>query len=368
MTGRQMLDFQANRIEMVLASHRVPGRVAGGLVTPRLVRFQFVPQLGARINRLKTLSEEIALCLNAADCRIHRQEGQINIDIPRSEAGPVRLLPLCSRLAATPGCAPLLGLDEEGFPVLLSLPAPEISHVLVSGTTGSGKTALARSMITSLAIHNHQGMLQLALIDMKQRGLAPFQDLPHLLAPIAGTAEEAVRLLERLTSEMERRDAQRIVSPRIVVVVDELAELVLLGGERAQELLTRLTQRGREAGIHVVACTQKPLASVIGSLVKANFPARVVGKVASAEDARVATGLSGTGAERLARAGDFILVAGHSQVRIQGALVTEREIQRVISWLHQEKRRRRRHWSEEAAAKPALLSAGLRQAARSVRP
>ena len=367
MTGQQMLDFQANRIEMVLASHRVRGRIAGGLVTPRLVRFQFVPQLGERLSRLKKLSEEIALCLNTAECRIHREDGRINIDIPRAEAGPVRLLPLCSSLASVPACAPLLGLDEEGFPVLLSLLAPEISHVLISGTTGSGKTALARAMVTSLAIHNHQGMLQLALIDLKRRGLAPFQDLPHLLAPIAGSVEEAAQLLERLVGEMERRDAQRIVSPRIVVFVDELAELVILGGDRVQTLLTRITQRGREAGIHLVACTQKPLASVIGSLVKANFPARIVGKVASAEDARVASGLSGTGAEHLARAGDFVLVAGHNQVRIQGALITEREIQRVVSWLHQKGQRRRR-WSEERTSRPPLTGRRLRGAARSARP
>ncbi len=367
MTSRQMLDFQANRIEMVLASHRVPGRIAGGLVTPRLIRFQFVPQLGARLSRLKTLSEEIALSLNASDCRIHRQDGQINIDIPRSEAGPVRLLPLCSRLATAAPCAPLLGLDEEGFPVLLSLPAPEISHLLVSGTTGSGKTALARAMIASLAIHNHQGMLQIALIDMKRRGFAPFEDLPHLMAPMASTPEEAAGLLERLVVEMERRDAQEIVSPRIVVFVDELAELVLLGGDRVQTLLTRITQRGREAGIHLVACTQKPLAGVIGSLVKANFPARIVGKVASAEDARVATGLAGTGAERLARAGDFVLVTGHSQIRIQGALITEREIGRVISWLHQEKTQRRRRWSEDAI-RTSIPGRSARSYAGGIRP
>lgn len=338
MVRQQQLDAQASRIEMVLASYRMPGRVCGGVVTPRLIRFQFIPQLGAKLSHLKTLSEELALALGASSCLIRRQEGSVHIDIPRTDTTLVRLIPLCQRLPPPPACSPVLGLDEEGFPLLLCLSAPEVSHVLISGTTGSGKTTLARAMVTSLALHNHQRALQLALVDMKWRGLSVFEGLPHLLAPVAHSVGEAIPLLTRIAAEMERRDREGIAAPRIVVVIDELAELMVLGGMEAEQALTRLTQRGREAGIHVVACTQKPLASVIGSLIKANFPARVVGKVASADDARVATGMAGTGAESLNGNGDFLVIAGGQQVRIQGAWVTEQEIRRLIARMQSAKR------------------------------
>jgi len=330
MTHQQEMNYQANQIEMVLASYRLPGRICGGMVTPRLLRFHFIPQLGTRLSRLKALSEEIALSLGVSSCHIYRQEGAIQIDIPREDGAPVRLLPLCARLPTVPPCSPVLGLAAEGFPLLLSLPSPEVSHVLVSGMTGSGKTVLARAMITSLVLRNHQRNLQLVLVDLKRRGFGVFRQLPHLLVPVVEDADAALAVFRRLQGEMERRDAERIAQPRITIFIDELAELMMAGGSEVGTILTRLMQRGREAGLHVVACTQKPLAQVIGSLVKANFPVRGVGKVASAEDARGATGISGSGAETLAGKGDFVVIAGGRQIRVQAALVTEPEIREVI--------------------------------------
>jgi S-DNA-T family DNA segregation ATPase FtsK/SpoIIIE len=345
--SRPELEAQADRIEQVLASHRVPGRIPGGLVTPRLFRFQFIPRLGAKLSRLKSLSEEIAFHLGASDCRIYRQEGRINIDISRNSEENVQLRNVCKSIKRLPPCASVLGVDQEGFPLVLALGSPEISHVLVSGATGAGKTVLTRSMITSLAMHNPQSQLQLALIDLKHRGFAPFAGLAHLLVPVACSAEAALDLLGRLVTEMERRDSERVTLPHVVLFVDELAELVMLEqGKAVKEFLTRLTQRGREAGLHVVACTQKPLASLIGSLVKSNFPTRIVGKVASADDARVAAGIGGTGAEHLRGHGEFIMIAGGEEIRFQSALVEPPEIRRVVAQITRAKResvpRRRR--------------------------
>lgn len=338
---QRVLHYQADRIEMVLASHKVPSRVLGGTVTPRLVRYQVSTPLGVRVKQVANLSEEIALSLGSKSCRVYRQDGQVQVEVPRSDGRVVRLLPLCRRLATegpdglatVPPVTAVLGLDHDGVPLLLRLPSPNVAHVLLAGTTGSGKTALARTMIASLALHNSQRALQLVLIDPKSRGFASFERLPHLLGPIVTTADEAPPVLERLVDEMERRDKEARSEPRLVVVIDELADLLVSGGKELETLLTRLTQRGREAGIHLVACTQKPAASVIGSLVKSNFPVRLVGSVASPEDAKVATGLAATGAERLMGAGDFLVVAKGQTTRMQAAYIDNEEIRQVVAQL-----------------------------------
>jgi S-DNA-T family DNA segregation ATPase FtsK/SpoIIIE len=320
------LHFQADQIESVLASHRVNGRITGGSVTPQLVRFHLAPALGTRVSQITKLSEELALSLGAATCRVVRRGPTIDLEFPRHERGIVRLFDLSERLSNVPPYTTILGLDGEGTPLLLRLASPEVPHVLVSGTTGSGKTALARSMIASLAHHNSPADLGLLLIDPKGRGYAPFASLPHLMAPVAQTPEDAIAMLEWLVVEMERRDRERITLPRIVTFIDELADLALVGGQAVTNALTRISQRGREAGLHLVCCTQKPSTSIIGSLVKANFPARLVGSVASAEDAKVAAGIARSGAERLAGRGDFLLVVQGTTHRLQAAFCSEAEI------------------------------------------
>jgi S-DNA-T family DNA segregation ATPase FtsK/SpoIIIE len=335
------LHFQADRIELVLASHKVPARVTGGTVTPRLVRYQLLTPLGVKLRQVAGLSEEIALSLGAPSCRVYRQEGQVQVEVPRAEGEPVLLLDVCRRLGregargrhTVPPVTAILGLDQQGVPLLLRLPSPNVAHVLVAGTTGSGKTALARTLIASLALYNSQRSLQLVLVDPKGRGFQPFAGLPHLLAPLVTRVEEALAILDRLVAEMERRDAEGRSEPRLVVVLDELADLVQVGGREMEGLLTRLTQRGREAGLHLVACTQKPTAAVIGGLVKSNFPVRLVGSVPSPEDAKVASGRAGTGAECLLGQGDFLVVAQGQVVRMQAAYTSEEEVRDLVACL-----------------------------------
>lgn len=338
---RGVLHFQADRIEMVLASHKVPARVTGGMVTPRLVRYQVTTPLGVKVKQVAGLSEEIALSLGAAACRVYRQEGQVQVEVPRADGQVVSLWDLCRRLAGigprgrgmVPPVTAVLGLDQEGVPLLLRLPSPNVAHVLIAGTTGSGKTVLARTILASLAMHNSQRALQMVVVDPKGRGFGPFEGLPHLLVPVVTRVEEALGLLRRLVEEMERRDGEGRSEPRLVVMLDELADLVQMGGHEMEGLLTRLTQRGREAGLHLVACTQKPTAAVIGGLVKSNFPVRVVGSVASPEDAKVATGIARTGAERLLGEGDFVVVAKGQVVRMQAAYVGEGEVRELVARL-----------------------------------
>jgi S-DNA-T family DNA segregation ATPase FtsK/SpoIIIE len=189
--------------------------------------------------------------------------------------------------------------------------------------------------------------LQFVLVDPKRRAFAPFAPLPHLLRPIIGEVAEAASALGELVQLMEMRGqpsspfggdtiaslgtTSNRVAPRIVVVLDELADLMQVGGLALAEPLTRLAQRGREAGIHIIACTQKPSSQVMGALIRANFPARLVGKVVSPEDARVAAGIGGTGAEKLSGRGDFIAVAAGQVLRFQAAYVSAAEMEQVVA-------------------------------------
>jgi len=387
------LELQSDRIEMVLASHKAPARVTGGVVTPRVVQFHLAPALGTKVGKLQALADELALALGVSSVRVSRQGSSVHLQVPRDDARPVRLLSLMPRLAGTcppsactsapvpaqvragtggrragaqvqarplpPGTA-VLGLCDDGAPLLLRLPSPDVAHVLISGTTGSGKTALCQTMILSLAMTHRRSQLQFVLVDPKRHAFAPFQILPHLLWPIIGDATDAAEALGELVKLMEARGqgetpvsahlyprrygqvrarkqedeearGPREVTPRIVVVLDELADLMQAGGKVLSQHLTRLVQRGREAGIHVVACTQKPSSQVTGTLVRANFPVRLVGKVVSPEDARVAAGIGGTGAEKLTGRGDFVAVAAGQVLRFQVAYVSAAEMEQVVA-------------------------------------
>jgi len=331
MNKRMRLEYQADCIEATLSSHKVRTRVTGGVMTPRFVCFDLFPEPGTRIQRISNLSEELALSLNAPACRVYRRGGRVQVEVPREDPSQVRFLELCSQLRRPPDCSALLGLDEEAVPVLLRLPSADVAHVLISGNTGSGKTVLARTVAVSLALYNAPRALQLVLIDPKRRGLGMLASLPHLLTSLIHRPDEASDVLNRLAQEMERRDLAGRSSPRIVVFIDELADLMIAGGKGIEQPLTRLAQRGRESGIHLVACTQRPAASVIGGLIKSNFPVRIVGSVASAEDAKVAAGLPQTGAERLLGRGDFLVIARGEKIRVQGAYATASELRRIVS-------------------------------------
>jgi S-DNA-T family DNA segregation ATPase FtsK/SpoIIIE len=348
-TIEHILEYQANQIETVLANHRAPSRVIGGTVTPRWVCYQVLPEVSTKVSHIVALSEEVALRLSAQDVRVSRQGSAVRIEVPRADAQTVRLLQLCQQLDEIPRQAAILGLDEAGLPLLLRLSSPEVAHVLIAGTTGSGKTVLARVMALSLAMHNRLGEVQMLFIDPKGTGFGPLasaeghQGLPHLLRPVVRDVHQAIFLLGEMVGEMVRRDHERISEPRLIIFIDELADLMEQGGKAMDRLMTRLTQRGRSAGLHLIACTQKPLAATIGSLTRSNFPVRLVGSVVSADDARIAAGIPGTKAEKLLGRGDFLLVVKGQVTRFQAAHVSEAEIKQIVRLL-QAGHRTSRQW------------------------
>ena len=334
---RPWLEQQADRIERICQAHRLAVRVQGGVVTPRLVRFHLALDPSLPLKRLAALEEDLALALSVSSARIARRDGVLALEVPRPGSAVVSLVRLQAGLPALPPGTALLGRDEEGAPLLLRLASPEVSHLLISGTTGSGKTALARSLLTSLALVHSPEELRLVLVDPKGHGLGPFAGLPHVVGEVLRESAAVEKRLTWLVEEMAWREETGLHSPRVVVAVDEVVD-VIAAAPAVGELLTRLATRGRAAGLHLALCTQKPTAESLGSLLRANLPCRLVGRVTSAQEAVVASGLKGTGAERLLGRGDFLLVAGGEVVRFQAGYVSGDEIAAMVEMLQAEVR------------------------------
>ena len=365
---KKKLEFMADRIEAVLSLHKVPARVTGGTVTPRWIRFQVLPAIGAKISKIKNLSEELAAALDAPNCRVSRRGAAVAVEVPRDDPQPVRLLPLYDQLTENneerrietrdspsspiPPTTAILGLAEDGAPLLIRLPSPDVAHILVAGTTGSGKTVLLQAMILSLAMSNSppsngrgERELSLMLIDPKGHAFGLFEGLPHLARPVIREAEEASEALSSLVYLMKKRGSGNGNSsrakgqPHVVVVIDELAELVSGNLRHVVKALKTLTHAGHELGIHIVAATDKAEVfagfqhnddTLLTNIIEeCNFPVRLVGRM-DADGARAVTGWSGIGAERLMGRGDFLAVAEGRVIRFQVAHVSPDEIQKVV--------------------------------------
>ena len=328
--SRTQLEQQADKLEALLRQHKVSGRIQGGVVTHRMIQFDLTVDVSHKVRQIQSLAEEMALALNVQTVRIYRQGGRFCVEIPLERTRLLRLWPWCRDVPNVPPCTTLLGADASGSPLLLKLNAPDVVHVLLAGATGSGKTALARALLASLAYYNPVSALHLILIDPKRRGFAPLAQLPHAVCGIIDSTEGAIHHLHNLVAEMERRDQTGINQPTLIVAIDELADLMQTGAQKVEALLTRLAQRGRQAGIHLVACTQKPSASLIGSAIKANFPVRLVGAVASRDEARYAAGISDSGAEKLMGRGDFLLIKQGESIRFQAAWLGAKELDQIV--------------------------------------
>ncbi len=328
---RPYLDYQADRAEAVLAAHRVPARIRGGIIGPRMIRFFLDPAPHIRYASIRRLADDLALALRVPQLRVTRGEEGVVLEFPNPKPSELRLGSLLKAVGPLDEGLALLGLTGDGKPLLARLTSPEVTHILISGTTGSGKSVLLRGIMVSLMRGRSAEGLRMVCFDPKGRTFGPLRGSPLLVRkPLteAGESLEAMRSLVRL---MEARDRLGESRPLVVVGIDELAELIMNGGPEIVELVTRLAQRGREAGIHLVVATQRPTSKVMGGLMKANFPLRLVGKVVSAEDARVAAGRGGTEAHKLNGRGEFLAVSGGGEpIRFQAAYNDGEEVARLI--------------------------------------
>lgn len=348
---QHQLELQARQIERVLSQHDPSARVVGGTVRPRTVQFDVQAGLAQGIERLKGLKEELMRALGGAMVYFapdnDRDNGRLNLDVAQSEDVPVPLLDLLPLLQEVPPLTAVLGLAEDGSPVLLNFGEAEMTHILIVGDQAAGKTSLLRTIALSLAMHNRQSQLQL-LVCQHTPGTAtdlqPLSYLPHMLAGVSSTVDESGQLFTFLCNEMDYRREQKVRAPAIIVLVDgivtllEKAEAEMAGSDLTGNI-TRLLQRGAEAGIHLVLATDRATARALSGWLKAELPVRLVGKVADAASSQAATGVPDAQAEYLLGSGDFVAASPAGVLRFQAAYLSDYDLHLILEELHRQRPR-----------------------------
>jgi S-DNA-T family DNA segregation ATPase FtsK/SpoIIIE len=345
---------QAKRLEGKLHDFGVDGRVVQVLPGPVVTMYEFEPASGIKVSRIVNLADDLALGMKALSVRIVAPvpgKSVVGIEIPNPHREPVCLREILASPAfqhATSKLVLALGKDILGTPTVTDL--AQIPHLLIAGATGSGKSVGLNSMICSILLNATPDDVKFIMIDPKMLELSVYDGIPHLIAPVVTHPKKAAAALHWAVAEMERR--YRILAehgvrgidgynqaqaapplPYIVVVIDELADLMLVARREVEDSLTRLAQMARAAGIHLLVATQRPSVDVLTGIIKANFPARISFQVSSRPDSR--TILDTIGAERLLGKGDMLfLPPGTSKLlRIHGAYVSEAEIKRLVDEL-----------------------------------
>jgi S-DNA-T family DNA segregation ATPase FtsK/SpoIIIE len=362
---------QAEKLESTLRHFGVEGKVTAIIPGPVVSRFELEPAPGVKISKVTGLSDDLALALKALSIRIVAPvpgKAVIGIEIPNPKRQLVALQEILADGAYKKSSSPLtmaLGKDIMGKPVVTDL--GKMPHLLIAGATGSGKSVGLNAMILSILFKATPEEVRFLLIDPKRIELSTYQGIPHLLHPVVVNPKEATAALHWAVAEMEKRyallsdlgvrniegynqkaktmkiepgEAGELPLPRflpyIVVVIDELADLMLVSSRDTEEYLIRLAQKARASGIHLLVATQRPSVDVITGLIKANFPTRISYHVSSKADARVI--LDSVGAERLLGKGDLLFIPpGTSRlIRIHGPYVSEDEVMRVVEFLKEQ--------------------------------
>ncbi len=364
------INLTAGLIEKTLAEFGIPARVIGFQVGPTVTQFAVEPgfvektsneeeikRQKVRVAQISALSRDLALALSAPSLRIEAPvpgRPYIGIEVPNTRSTIVRLRPILETEAFYKFGSPLtiaLGRDVSGQAVVADLAS--MPHLLIAGTTGSGKSVCIAALTTCLVMNNTPEDMRIVMIDPKMVELVRFNGLPHLYGKVETDLERILGVLRWTVSEMDRRYKLLEISrsrnidtynrkmrkkrdsdplPHIVVMIDELADLMMSAPEQTEPALVRLAQMARATGIHMIVATQRPSTDVVTGLIKANFPARISFAVASSVDSRVI--LDSSGAESLLGRGDMLFFppeAG-SPIRAQGAMVTDQEIERMITY------------------------------------
>jgi DNA segregation ATPase FtsK/SpoIIIE, S-DNA-T family len=353
--SREELQENAETLRRKLGDFEVDGRIVQVSPGPIITSYEFEPAPGVKVSQVVNRGDDLALALKSASVRIVGPipgRGTIAVEVPNAEAATVYLreIFMSAEFAESRGRLPLaLGKDVTGMPVVSDLTA--MPHLLVAGATGSGKSVGLNAMICSILYKATPADVRFLMIDPKRLELSIYENIPHLLAPVVTDAKEAAARLRWIVGKMDERykqlQAKQVRNiegynkevpfeerlPYWVVVVDELADLMMVSAGEVQTSLVRLAQIARAVGIHLIIATQRPSVDVVTGLIKANFPTRIAFQVASKVDSR--TVLDGNGAEQLLGRGDMIFVppGAAKQTRVHGAWVSDDEVKAICEFL-----------------------------------
>lgn len=344
----------ASTIQQTLESFGINVTMAEVNVGPTVTQYTFTPPAGVKLNKITGLDTNLALSLAAHPIRIEAPipgKSAVGVEIPNKSIAVVRLRGVLEAPEWKKETAPLtfaLGRDVSGIPMTADL--AKMPHMLIAGATGSGKSGMINSLLTSLLYRSSPNDLKLILVDPKRVELGLYNDIPHLLTPVIVEPEKTISALKWAVAEMERRykllaevGNRNIIEynkahpdesmPYIVIIIDEMADLMVLAAADVESLIVRLAQMARAIGIHLVLATQRPSVDVITGIIKANIPARLAFSVASQVDSR--TILDQMGAEKLLGKGDMLFMSPDFMKprRIQGAWVDEKEVKAVTDYL-----------------------------------
>ncbi|MDH5161253.1 FtsK/SpoIIIE family DNA translocase [Heyndrickxia oleronia] len=358
-----LIHANAAKLERTFQSFGVKARVTQVHLGPAVTKYEVHPDVGVKVSKIVSLSDDIALALAAKDIRMEAPipgKSAIGIEVPNSEVAVVSLREVLEAKELDKPESKLqigLGRDITGEAVLAEL--NKMPHLLVAGATGSGKSVCINGIITSILMRAKPHEVKLMMVDPKMVELNVYNGVPHLLAPVVTDAKKASQALKKVVSEMERRyelfshtgtrniegyndhvkkhnletGEKQPLLPYIVVIVDELADLMMVASNDVEDSITRLAQMARAAGIHLIIATQRPSVDVITGVIKANIPSRIAFAVSSATDSR--TILDMGGAEKLLGRGDmlFLPVGASKPVRVQGAFLSDDEVEEVVDFV-----------------------------------
>jgi S-DNA-T family DNA segregation ATPase FtsK/SpoIIIE len=346
----------SKKLEDKLRDFGISGKVEGISPGPVVTTYEFAPAPGIKITRIVSLADDLAMGLKAESVRIVGSipgKAALGIEIPNPQREIVYIRDIISSetfKSATSRLTLGLGKDVVGQPVVADL--AKMPHLLIAGATGSGKSVCINSIICSILFKSTPDEVRFLLIDPKRIELSGYEDIPHLLHPVVVDPKMANRALQWAVREMERRymllDEMRVKSfasynevseeklPLIVIVVDELADLMMISSREVEESIARLAQMARAAGMHLILATQRPSVDVLTGLIKANFPTRISFKVFSKVDSRTILDMSG--AEHLLGDGDSLFMPpGKARMqRIHGTYISEKETERIIDFLKEQ--------------------------------
>lgn len=360
-TSKTEVQKKGRLLETTLKNFGVNARVTQIKIGPAVTQYEIQPAQGVKVSKIVNLNNDLALALAAKDIRIEAPipgRSAVGIEVPNDKISLVALKEvLDEKFPAENKLEVGLGRDISGDPITVEL--NKMPHLLVAGSTGSGKSVCINGIITSILLNAKPHEVKLMLIDPKMVELNVYNGIPHLLTPVVTNPHKAAQALEKVVAEMERRydlfqhsstkniegynqyirrqneelDEKQAELPYIVAIVDELADLMMVAGKDVENAIQRITQMARAAGIHLIIATQRPSVDVITGIIKNNIPSRIAFAVSSQTDSR--TIIDSGGADKLLGKGDMLYVAngGSIRTRVQGAFLSEQEVQDVVNYV-----------------------------------